>query len=391
MATDVGDHAFMFFAVVAFASVAVMINPVSFSYFVTTLVYESDSLFANASVFTDNEHDVTPAVAHLPTPQPLKAVYMTSWVAGTPHIRARVIDLIDTTEINSVIIDIKDDTGKISFLPHNELLKEYGAGTNRIADIDALLALLHEKNIYVIGRVSVFQDPHLALARPELAVSRASDGAPWHDRKGLAWLDVGGLSTWDYVVAIARESYARGFDEINFDYVRFPTDGNTNDMFFPFSQGRRRDIALEEFFSYLAYTLEDDPFPISADFFGLVTTQDDDMGIGQVLERALPYFDYVAPMVYPSHFGKGVYGIANPAEDPYQTVYRAMSSAVTRAINASTTPAKLRPWLQDFNLGADYTAEMVRAQIDATYDTGLTSWMLWNPANTYTKSALLTR
>lgn len=383
---DQGDRVFMVAACGFFVLATIVVSPVSFSFFSQTVSYEAIVEQTLPAVTLAFEQE--PTAMHLDTPEPLKAIYMTSWVAGTPHIRTRVVDLIDTTEINAVVIDIKDDTGNISFLPRDSYLQEFGSGVDRIADIDEFLALLHKKGIYVIGRISVFQDPLLVKIKPEWAIKSSARATTWYDRRGLAWIDVGALGAWDYTIAVAREAYARGFDEINFDYVRFPSDGNTQDMVFPFSEGRSREVALEEFFSYLSYSLSDDGFPISADLFGLVTTQTDDMGIGQVLERALPYFDYIAPMVYPSHFGDGVYGIPKPALDPYQTVYRAMSVAVGRTITASTSPSKLRPWLQDFDLGAVYTPEMVRAQISATEDSGLTSWMLWDPSNRYTRVAL---
>ena len=341
-----------------------------------------------------------PEVTHLKTPESVKAVYMSSWVAGTESIRKNVIDVIDSTEINSVVIDIKDYTGKISYKSSDPYLVSIGSSENRIADLDFLLNELHQKDIYVIGRIAVFQDPHFAARYPHLAVKRKSDGAIWKDRKGISWLDPGAKEAWEYIVAIGKEAYDRGFDELNFDYIRFPSDGNMRDIQYPVSEGKSKEEVMGEFFSYLAEQLKNssskkraffgkDVPVISADLFGMTTTALDDLNIGQVLESAFSHFDYIATMVYPSHYPSHFLGFINPADHPYEVVKFALDSAVARAKIATTSPYKLRPWLQDFNLGATYTQEMVRAQIQATYDAGLTSWMLWDPNNTYTKDALL--
>ena len=180
---------------------------------------------------------------HLPTPEPVRALYMTSWVAGTPRLRERVIKLIEETEANAIVIDIKDDTGKISFAVDDPFLAP--AVERRIPDIRELIARLHEKNIYVIGRISAFQDPHLTATRPEWAVRRASDGEVWTDRKGLSWIDAGTTEAWDYLVALGRAAYEVGFDELNYDYIRFPSDGNMRDIRYPVSEGKSKPLVCE--------------------------------------------------------------------------------------------------------------------------------------------------
>jgi len=324
-------------------------------------------------------------VEHIKTPEPLKAIYMTSWVAGDKKWRSELVKLIDETEINAVVIDIKDYTGRISFAVSNPLLLKYGATENRIPDIESFISELHAKNIYVIGRISVFQDPFMVKARPDLAVKRESDGQVWKDHKGISWLDANSKEVWDYIIALALDSYNLGFDELNFDYIRFPSDGNMKDISYPFSNKEKKSEVIRKFFEYLSANVKPSGAVISADLFGMTTTNKDDLNIGQILENALPHFDYIAPMVYPSHYPKGFIGISNPASKPYEVVKYSMDRAVERA---SSTPLKLRPWLQDFNLGATYSADMVRAQIDAVYDARLTSWMLWAPSNRYTRAAL---
>lgn len=330
------------------------------------------------------------AVGYLPTPKPVKALYLTSWAAGNTNLYDHVIGLVDHTEANAVVIDVKDYTGRIAFAVDNAKLKNSGVVEERIPNIKELIAGLHKKNIYVIGRISTFQDSFLITGRPDLAVKKASDKNVWRDRKGVAWLDPGSKEVWDYVVTIAKESHAVGFDELNFDYIRFPSDGNIADLAYDFYDPKAKTKAeqLTEFFKYLRQELDPLEVPLSADLFGMVTSNKDDLGIGQVLENALPYFDYVSPMVYPSHYPATWGGFKKPAEKPYEVVKLAMDLGVARAKAASQSADKIRPWLQDFDLGAIYTADMVKAQMKAVYDSGLDSWMLWDPANKYTAEAL---
>lgn len=326
-------------------------------------------------------------VTHIYTPEPVKAVYMTSWAAGSGKFREELFDLIDNTEINAVVIDIKDYTGRVSFITDDPVLESFGSTEKRIPDIKEFIGKLHEKGAYVIGRISVFQDSYLVTKHPEWAV-KTKIGENWKDRKGIMWLDAGAKPVWDYIAIIGEQAYKVGFDELNFDYIRFPSDGNMQDITYVWSNGRERTEVMREFFSFLSDRFFQLGIPISADFFGLVTSATGDLGIGQVLEDALPYFDFVAPMVYPSHFGYGFNGIARPAEYPYEVVKYSMDKAVAKVISATSTPSKLRPWLQSFDLGAKYTPAMVRAQIQATYDAGLNSWMLWNAGSVYNKDSL---
>ena len=338
-------------------------------------------------------------ISHLTTPSQVKAIYMTNWVAGDKKLRSSLVKIADDTEINSIVIDIKDYTGRIGFEVSDPLLKELGAYERRIADIKEFIEELHKKNIYVIGRISVFQDKYLVGRRPDLAVRRKSDGGVWKDFKNISWLDPGSKEVWGYIAALAKESYGVGFDDLNFDYIRFPSDGNMSDIAFPVSAKRNKVEVLSEFFAYLDSQLADISIPISADVFGMVATNYDDLNIGQVLEQIAPHFDYIAPMVYPSHYPPTFQGFKNPAAHPYEIVLYSMSKAVERLIAASSTPAsptsqggpsKLRPWIQDFDLGATYDAEKVRAEIQAVYDSGLTSWMSWDAGNKYTRDAYKT-
>jgi hypothetical protein len=325
---------------------------------------------------------------HISTPKPVRGIYMTSWVAGTKDWRNSLIKMIDETELNSVVIDVKDYSGRIAFEVSDPVLKEAGAFENRIPDIREFIDYLHSKNIYVIARISVFQDAYLVKKRPDLAVKR-KNGAVWKDYKGIAWLNPASHEVWDYIVRVAKESEAVGFDELNFDYIRYPSDGNMKDIVLLFDNGTATKAdSIKNFFAYLSEHLAGLKIPLSVDLFGFVTTHTDDLNIGQILENAIPHFDYICPMVYPSHYPKGYENYSNPAAHPYEIISLAMASSTERLLAANSSPSKMRPWLQDFDLGADYTAEMIRKEKQAIYDAGLDSWLLWDSANKYTRGAL---
>jgi Uncharacterized conserved protein len=348
---------------------------------------------------------------HLPTPDAVRAVYMTSCVAATPSIRDGLVKLLDDTELNAVVIDIKTFDGYLSFSPQDPVLKTYEGGCF-VKGMQDFVDVLHEKGIYVIGRVASFQDQLQVKLRPDLAVKKeTSTSTVWSDYKGIHWIDASSHEQWDYLVKIAEEAHAIGFDEINFDYIRFPADGNMKDIWYPISGTRKKSDVMREFYTFLHEKLSPQGITISADLFGMVSTNEDDLNIGQVLENALPNFDYIAPMTYPSHYPNGFMGFSDPNKHVYDIVRYSMDHAVTRTVASTTTasqwwgerigtstPAvyekpvfdqkKIRPWLQDNNYPVVYTPAMVRAQIQAAYDAGLDSWMLWNAGNRYSRAAL---
>ncbi|MBI1838851.1 MAG: putative glycoside hydrolase [Candidatus Colwellbacteria bacterium] len=339
---------------------------------------------------TKKNSDAEPQKKLAEPPQVIKAVYATSWSAGTPSRINYLTDLIKTTELNAIVIDIKDYSGNVTYNTEVEEVKKYGAREIRIPRINSLIKKLHEDNIYVIGRVTVFQDPILAAARPDLAIKNKTTGKIWTDRKGLGWIDPGSKEYWDYIVKIAKDAEARGIDEINFDYIRFPSDGDLSEMVYQFydEKKERKEDVIAEFFRYLRFNLKDEK--ISADLFGLATIQKDDLGIGQVIESAYASFDYVSPMVYPSHYAAGFLGYKNPTNFPYEVVKYSMEKAEEKFLATGLTTSKLRPWLQDFDLGANYGPTEVKAQFKALADAGVENgWMLWDPSNVYTKEALI--
>ena len=325
--------------------------------------------------------DEPPAPIHQAIPAEMRGVYLTGWSAGTSRAVARTLDLVAHAGINTVVIDIKDATGKISYQPQDPELVRIGAGTNRIRDIGALIDTFHQHGVYVIGRVQVFQDPFFATKFPEEAF-HTTTGDIWRDNKGIAWLRPNSTVVWDYIASIARDAYGQGFDEINIDYVRFPSDGNLKaiDMS-SFSQNRVG--TMTDFFTFVDTEIRGKGIPVSADIFGLTLSATGDLGIGQELEAIAPYVDYVCPMIYPSHFWEGSFGFAKPAEHPYEIITRALSDGIAKLTAANIPTTKLRPWLQAFDLGALYTPAMVQAQVQATTDLGITSWLFWDPKNLY--------
>ncbi len=377
---------------------------------ISTIEYSATAIESN--IFSSSTQKIE-VVKHLKTPEPLKAIYMSQCVVGTPSFRDDLVKLVDETELNALVIDIKDFTGKISFTTDNPKLSDSVSDECGALDMKEFIKRLHEKDVYVIGRITVFQSPYHTKLHPEWAVQKKSvPGEVWKDYKGLSFIDVSATPYWEYIVELSKEAYAIGFDELNYDYVRYPSDGPMADVNATWAKGKAKADALEDFFAYLSKQVKPTGAVLSADLFGMTTTNTDDLNIGQVLERSLPYFDYIAPMVYPSHFPKSFLNLGNPNKEPYKVVHHSMSEAAKRTMATTTTvsglthavfstttkphlyskeaysPLKLRPWLQDFDYGGEYGPDEVRAQIQATYDAGLTSWMLWAPSNRYTRAAL---
>ena len=360
-------------------------------------------------------------------PSIVKAVYVTGYSAGSKSYINYLKNLFSNTEINAVVVDIKGSDGYVSYASGAEEVKKYNLTNNAILDIDALIRFFHDQNIYVIGRIAVFEDPQYSKARPDLAIynkektTDLSHPVLWQDNHGLSWLDPASKDVWNYDVSLAKDALYHGFDEINFDYVRFPSDGKTKLMGFPFwNDNSPMAPVIKDFFHYLRTSLPDDK--ISVDLFGLTTVNSDDMGIGQVLGNAFENFDYIAPMVYPSHYANGFIGFNNPADHPYEVIKYSMDRALSRensflnkaqealvknneavgfpaaALEAikpqqpALAPlAKFRPWIQDFNMGAIYNSEMVKQEIQATQDSlgaSFEGFMLWNPSNIYTMGAI---
>ena len=351
-------------------------------------------------VLNQDDNLVQPEVSWEPykVDRKVKGIYMTGHSIGYRERFEKTLEMTKQSIINAWVIDVKDDYGTLTYQSSIPMVKEVGADKMvKVKDFYEIMELLREDDIYPIARIVAFKDRQAATARPDLAI-KSRDGSVWRDRKGDAWLNPYNRESWDYLVDIAREAAEKGFKDIQFDYVRFPTDGDRSIIDYG-EIGQRESMAdtIAGFLEYAREELREYGVYVSADVFGLVTTVSDDMRLGQHLETLVPATDMILPMVYPSHYALGTYGVAIPDKDPYTIVYTSMKRARERVEDMDTEGRKaiLRPWLQDFTasyLGAGYYQRygkgQIQAQIKATYDAGLDEWILWNAGNQYTWEVL---
>ncbi|MBI3551900.1 MAG: putative glycoside hydrolase [Elusimicrobia bacterium] len=315
----------------------------------------------------------------------LRGVHMTGWGAGSPKMRRRMIADLKAAQLNAVVIALKEFDGRM-FVKGVPLAREVGSYVNAIPDLPQAVGEFKAAGLYSVGRIVLFADDLLARRRPDLAV-HGPDGKLWTNYKGVAWVDPYRKEVWDYDIEIASKAAAAGFDEIQFDYIRFPADGDTNLCRYSRADHSRKTAAaaLVEFLILARARLKPLGVKLSIAVFGLTTTVDNGMGIGQHLERMAGLVDFVSPMMYPSHYHKGEYGIPNPNKDPYKTIHLGLRDA-SEKLGAQSW--QLRPYFQDFSLGVRYGPDKVRAQILAAKRVGVESWILWNPQNRYTWSAV---
>jgi hypothetical protein len=341
-----------------------------------------------ASPVSRSESTVVPLV---PRPPVVRGLYVNRWAA----IGQRMWDLIGIakrTEVNALVIDVKDDRGYVLYRSAVPLAHAIGADTVNpmpASRMRAVLDTMRANGILPIARIVVAKDPLLASARRDWAVKRRSDGAPWLDQSGNPWLDPHQRGVWSYAADLAAEAVKLGFSEVQFDYVRFPDDPRLiRQAAFPLAKGRHRDQVIREQLGYLRSRVKPLGVPMAIDVFGLTTSDSTDMGIGQRWEQFADQADVVLPMTYPSHYARGTYGIARPNANPYDVLDHALTDGLARnrtVVNA----AEIVPWYQDFTLGAPrYGVKQLRAQMQAGYDNGVRSWMLWNPGSKYTIGAL---
>jgi hypothetical protein len=324
-------------------------------------------------------------------PQTIKAAYLTYFGIGARVIRERVFELVDRTELNAVVIDVKGDRGFIPYPTEVPLALQAGAlGPVRLSNFEEMIGRLKARGIYTIARIVVFKDNVLARYRPEWAVLDTRTGKPWIDNEGLAWTDPFREEVWHYVIAVAREAALKGFDEIQFDYIRFPTDGKLSAARYskPNTQANRLQ-AIANFLAGARKELIPTGVFLAADIFGYTAFNENDTDIGQRVEELAPHVDYLSPMVYPSGYHRGIPGYRNPVEHPYEIVFETLRLVRKRSAH---TGVRVRPWIQDFRDYAfdrrPFGVKEVRAQIKAAYDAGAVGWMLWNPRNEYTAAAL---
>jgi hypothetical protein len=329
--------------------------------------------------------------APMPRPDVVRGLYVNRWAALGKRIW-ELIDIAKKTEVNALVIDVKDDRGFLLYRSSVPLAKSIGADTNQpmsAGKVRAVLDTMRAHGIFPIARIVVAKDPLLADQKREWAIKRKSDGTAWLDKNGKPWLDPHHREVWAYAGDLADEAIALGFSEVQFDYVRFPDEPRlVRETVFPLAQGRLRARVIREQLGYLHDRLSAKRVPMAIDVFGLTVTDSTDMGIGQKWENFVDQADVVLPMTYPSHYAPGTYKLGNPNAHPYAVIDHAMQDAHRRSAGIAK-PAQIVPWYQDFTLGPPhYYAEHVRAQIQAGYDNGVRGWMLWNPGSRYTVSAL---
>jgi hypothetical protein len=336
--------------------------------------------------------NVAPApVSYVPRPDTLRGLYVNRWAAIGDKMW-ELIAVAKRTEINALVIDIKDDRGLVLYKSRVPLAQAIGADSNRPMSprrLAAVLDSMRANRIYPIARIVVAKDPLLAGTRLEWAIKRRADGKPWLDKNGHPWLDPTQPAVWQYAVDLALEARAVGFSAVQFDYVRFPDDNRmVREAVFPLEHGRTRAQVIRDQLGVVRAALKPSGMPMTIDVFGLTATDTTDMGIGQRWEMFIDRADVVLPMVYPSHFAPGTYKLANPNAHPYATIDHALKDMKKRTAGINGA-ALIVPWYQDFTLGPPaYTASQVRAQIKAGYDNGFHSWILWNPGSRYHTDAL---
>lgn len=328
----------------------------------------------------------------------VRGIYISGPMAGSTELFQNILDSAAGTEINTVVIDFKDDQGRITCPVDSPVASEIGACRPYVQDMKELIASLKERGLYVIARVVAFRDPWLAEKKPEWSLHLA-DGSLYRDRQGMAWVDPYRKEVWDYLVEVGTEAKEAGFDEVQFDYIRFSTEGTMRDVVFDeaVTGGRSKTDVITEFVKYAYENLASQGLFVSADVFGTIIGSDiDAQAVGQVYTEMAKHLDYICPMIYPSHYGPGNFGLEHPDTMPYETVLEALKKSqmvMDQAAEADghvSSQAIVRPWLQDFT--ASYLGEgnyipygynEVQRQIQAVKDAGYDEWMLWSAANRY--------
>lgn len=337
----------------------------------------------------------------VPAPVKVKGIYVSAFIAGSENEMGKILGRIDETELNAVVIDVKDDEGRVTFDMDSAMVQKMGACVKYIPDMGKLTEELKAHGVYRIARISAFRDPYLAQAKPEWCCKLA-DGSIFRDRNGFAWINPYKREAWDYLIEIALKAGEAGFEEIQFDYLRFCTEKGMDQVVFEQldTGGKSREEIILEFAGYAGSRLREAGLFVSADVFGTVIGGGiDAAAVGQDYKKLAGCLDYICPMIYPSHYGDGNFGIAHPDTMPYDTILGALASS-RKALEDDPQEngqkregregrqAVVRPWLQDFTASylrhyIPYGAKEVRDQIQAVYDAGYDEWILWNASVNY--------
>lgn len=329
---------------------------------------------------------------------PVKArgLYITGNTVGLKSKFPQLIELVETTELNAMVIDVKNDHGLMTYPSQIEIVEQAKANRNTpVKNMEEVIADLNNRGIYTIARIVVFKDPNLPEQIPEWALQKKTGGV-WRDKNGTAWVNPYEKKVWDYNIAIAKEAALMGFREIQFDYIRFPENAKRVDLEVNYGENVvAKDEIIEDFLKYAREQLKDYNVHLAADVFGVIATSwGDNDKIGQTWERMTAHLEYTCPMVYPSHYGPGYFGFKVPDANPYGTIREALIDSIER--NASVkNPGIIRPWLQSFTASwvpghISYGAQEVRKQINAALELGIDEYLIWNASNRYIKEAFLT-
>ena len=321
----------------------------------------------------------------------VKGVYLNIYTIGSAKKMERLINLANTTEINAFVIDVKDDNGVLSF--EMEAPKKFGIPVSKnypIKNIEEFMKKMKENNIYTIARIVSFKDPTYAKANPDKVIISRDTGKPYTNSDGIIWVSAHDRNLWDYNLSVAEEAAKAGFNEIQFDYVRFPaSNGGKLDAKLNYrnTKNESKPETIQKYLKYAKERLNAVGVYTSADVYGQVGTFSDDMGLGQHWEAVTQVVDYISPMMYPSHYGNGAYGIAVPDAQPYKTIYHSLKDSINRNENVDS-PAVIRPWIQAFTAKwvkgyIPYNEKEIREQIKAMNDLGVTEYLLWSPSNNY--------
>ncbi len=373
------------------------------------------TLIAKIDLSLKKEEEVIPTPSPTPTPTPtptpepegfykprwlkehekVRGIYVTGPVAGSDRFE-ELLTLVDETELNAMVIDVKNDEGAVTFLAEAGPSFELETGVNYIRDIEGLMAELKAHDVYAIARIVCFKDPELAKKRPELALLNEK-GKPVTDGGGLAWVDPTNEEVWDYLASLGEYCADLGFDEVQFDYVRFPVGDEAEKAVYSREvTEENKHTYITDFLAYTSERIHEKEIPVTADVFGtIIKNPIDVLSVGQDYRDLAGVADALCPMVYPSHYSNGVFGIDVPDKEPYETVFKALSDS---AEELSALPKEetgiVRPWLQAFTATwvkghIEYGEDEIRKQIDAVYDAGYDEWILWNAKNNYTSDGLL--
>jgi hypothetical protein len=315
----------------------------------------------------------------------IRALYVNRFAAQNPKKMRKLIAFVDTTELNGLVIDMKDEFGLNYRSADSSIRRNQGSGRGMVANVKALLDTLHAHNIFAIARIVTFKDPVAAQVNPDWTIRR-TDGSIWRDKENLAWVNAYNRQVWEYNLGVAEELVKLGFDEIQWDYIRFPEPYKSlPKQVFPGSNGMSKADALAAFLKVAKERLNKLGVRSTADVFGFVTTVRAPLEIGQHWERLAPVSDVLLPMCYPSHYPRGTWGIARPNAEPYKIMKIAIDSARVRNEKLGIKkPEHVRPWIQAFSLGQPkYDASHIREQKRAIYDAGFDGWVLWSPGSNY--------